>query len=159
FGDESEARGTEALYAVVARVHDPKPSFCVAQNPFGRHQFPIAAAFFAELGKVFAFLAELLEAVVAGVGDPRPFSGFFDGYAGWGFELAFARAFFPGFPDEFAFGVELLQAIVARVDNPDVVGGVDRDSLGGFEFSVARAFFAEFGDAFAFFVELLDAII
>ena len=97
-------------------------------RPFGSENWPSVVAGFAELGKVGACRAELLNAVVAGVGDPDVAGGVGGDPLGR-LEFPIAGAFFADRPDEFAFGVELLDSLVVGVGDPEVGFGVDRHGL------------------------------
>src|SRR5206468_8600341 len=84
---------------------------------------------------------ELLDAVVAGIGDvdvPAPVGRDAEGADGAA-ELSVARALTPPGGEEAAARVELLDAAVVRIRDVDVPAPVGRHAVGGGELSDARA--------------------
>src|SRR5262249_3575791 len=105
-------------------------------NPFGARELSVAGPVTAYCLQEFAFFAELLEPVVAGVSDPHITLR----VEGDRFRLTELAAAVPCGPDrfqEFAFGTELLKTTVVLVGNPEVSFGVKRNVRRMAELAVA----------------------
>ena len=112
----------ELLDAFVVLVPHPDVAFESDSIAVGSFEFAVAGAFFANGSGVFVAGRELLDAVVAGVGDPEVTVGCSGvGDRGRFFHLACAGARGSEFCEQFGLGAELLDPVVGPLDDEQVL--------------------------------------